>query len=145
MRKNGPIWRQKLSIPTSTYPNNRRVDGGGLKASAKNIYSVLPYEENSAPLSCVSSPHRARCAGLRWGPVLRSFQQGRHARFSTAASLANLLLERNHKGTLSVFLGTLRKAELLVIDEIGFVPLHKGTAELIFQMISSCCEGTASS
>lgn len=58
----------------------------------------------------------------------------------TAASLANLLLERNNKGTINAFLGTLRKAELLVIDEIGFVPLHKDAAELLFQVISDCCE-----
>ena len=58
----------------------------------------------------------------------------------TAASLANLLLERNNKGTINAFLGTLRKAELLVIDEIGFVPLHKDSAELLFQVISDCYE-----
>ena len=58
----------------------------------------------------------------------------------TAASLANLLLERNNKGTINAFLGTLRKAELLVIDEIGFVTLHKDAAELLFQVISDCYE-----
>lgn len=58
----------------------------------------------------------------------------------TAASLVNLLLERNNKGTINAFLGTLRKAELLVIDEIGFVPLHKDAAELLFQVISDCYE-----
>ena len=58
----------------------------------------------------------------------------------TAASLANLLLERNNKGTINAFLGTLRNAELLVIDEIGFVPLHKDAAELLFQVISDCYE-----
>ena len=57
-----------------------------------------------------------------------------------AASLAILLLERNNKGTINAFLGTLRKAELLVIDEIGFVPLHKDAAELLFQVISDCYE-----
>lgn len=48
---------------------------------------------------------------------------------------------RNYtKGTLNAFLGTLRKTELLVIDEIGFVPLHKDAAELLFQVISDCYE-----
>lgn len=59
-------------------------------------------------------------------------------RFFSAASLANLLLERNNKGTLNAFLGTLRKTELLVIDEIGFIPLHKDAAKLFLQMISDC-------
>ena len=72
--------------------------------------------------------------------ALKACQQGRHVRFFTAASLASLLLERNNKRTLNAFLGTLRKAELLVIDEIGFVPLHKDAAELLFQEISDCYE-----
>ena len=72
--------------------------------------------------------------------ALKACHQGRCVRFFTAAALANLLLERNNKGTLNAFLGTLRKTELLVIDEIGFVPLHKDAAELLFQVISDCYE-----
>ena len=33
-----------------------------------------------------------------------------------------------------------KKAELIVIDEVGFVPLHKDAAELLFQVISDCYE-----
>jgi DNA replication protein DnaC len=55
-------------------------------------------------------------------------------------SLANILLEKNSRGTLNNFLGTLKKVELMVIDEIGFVPLHKDAAELLFQVISDCYE-----
>ena len=35
---------------------------------------------------------------------------------------------------------SLKKAELIVIDEVGFVPLHKDAAELLFQVISDCYE-----
>ena len=72
--------------------------------------------------------------------ALKACQQGKHARFFTAASLANILLEKNQKGVLNSFLSTLKKVELMVIDEIGFVPLHKDTAELLFQVISDCYE-----
>lgn len=72
--------------------------------------------------------------------ALKACQAGRHVRFFTAASLANILLERNNKGTLNAFLGTLKKTELMVIDEVGFVPLHKDAAELLFQVISDCYE-----
>ena len=61
-------------------------------------------------------------------------------RFFTAASLANILLERNNKGTLNGFMAGLKKTELIVIDEFGFVPLHKDAAELMFQVISECYE-----
>jgi len=72
--------------------------------------------------------------------ALRACQNGRRTRFFTAASLANILLEKNHKGTLNNFLSTLKRVELMVIDEIGFVPLHKDAAELLFQVISDCYE-----
>ena len=72
--------------------------------------------------------------------ALKTCQQGQRVRFFTAAELANTLLEKNTKGTLNNFLGTLKKAELIVIDEIGFVPLHKDSAELLFQVISDCYE-----
>lgn len=72
--------------------------------------------------------------------ALKACQEGRRVRFFTAAELANTLLEKNMKGTLNNFLGTLKKVELIVIDEIGFVPLHKDSAELLFQVISDCYE-----
>lgn len=72
--------------------------------------------------------------------ALNACQEGRRVRFFTAAELANILLERNTRGTLNGFLGTLKKTELIVIDEIGFVPLHKDAAELLFQVISDCYE-----
>ena len=72
--------------------------------------------------------------------ALKACQEGRRVRFFTAAELANILLERNTKGTLNNFLNTLKKVELIVIDEIGFVPLHKDAAELLFQVISDCYE-----
>lgn len=72
--------------------------------------------------------------------ALKACQEGRRVRFFTAAELANILLEKNSRGTLNGYLGTLKKTELIVIDEIGFVPLHKDAAELLFQVISDCYE-----
>ena len=72
--------------------------------------------------------------------ALKACQEGREVRFFTAASLANILLEKNTKGTLNGFLSSLKKTELIVIDEVGFVPLHKDAAELLFQVISDCYE-----
>ena len=72
--------------------------------------------------------------------ALNACREGKHVRFFTAASLANILLEKNNRGTLNNFLNTLKRVELIVIDEIGFVPLHKDAAELLFQVISDCYE-----
>ena len=65
---------------------------------------------------------------------------GKQVRFFTAASLANVLLDKNQRNTLNNFMASLRKVDLMVIDEIGFVPLHREGAELLFQVISECYE-----
>jgi DNA replication protein DnaC len=67
-------------------------------------------------------------------------EKGRHARFYTATGLANALLDRQQKGTLTGFIASLRKAELLVIDEIGFITLHREAGELLYQIVSDCYE-----
>lgn len=72
--------------------------------------------------------------------ALAACQAGRRVRFFTATSLANLLLERNNKGTLNSLLTSLKRVDLIVVDEIGFVPLHRESAELLFQLISDCYE-----
>jgi len=72
--------------------------------------------------------------------ALNLCEQGRHVRFFTATGLANNLQEKLNRGTLTTFMATLRKAELLVLDEIGFITLHKEASELLFQVVSDCYE-----
>jgi len=67
-------------------------------------------------------------------------EKGRHVRFFTATGLANILQEKHQRGTLTGFMTSLRKVELMVLDEIGFVTLHKEASELLFQVISDCYE-----
>ena len=54
--------------------------------------------------------------------------------------MANILLEKNTKETLNTYLGTLKKMKRVTIDKIGFIPLDKDAAELLFQAISYCYE-----
>ena len=67
-------------------------------------------------------------------------KKGRHVRFYTATGLANILQEKYQRGTLTNFMTSLRKVELLVLDEVGFITLHKEASELLFQVISDCYE-----
>jgi DNA replication protein DnaC len=67
-------------------------------------------------------------------------EKGRHVLFYTATSLAGVLQEKNQKGHLNAFLKSLKKVELLVLDEIGFIALHKEAAELLFHVVSECYE-----
>ena len=67
-------------------------------------------------------------------------QKGRHVRFYTATGLANILQEKHQRGTLTNFMNSLRRVELLVLDEVGFITLHKEASELLFQVVSDCYE-----
>jgi len=72
--------------------------------------------------------------------ALNLCEQGRHVRFYTATGLANALQEKLSRGTLTSFMTSLRKVELLVLDEVGFITLHKEASELLFQVVSDCYE-----
>ncbi|ENH97929.1 transposase (26), partial [Gracilibacillus halophilus YIM-C55.5] len=65
---------------------------------------------------------------------------GNKVKFITVASLANKLIEANQKGNLPKMMKQIEKLDLLVLDELGYIPLHKEGAELIFQVISMCYE-----
>src|SRR5699024_1021248 len=56
------------------------------------------------------------------------------------ASLANKLIEANQNGSLPRLIKQLEKLDLLILDELGYIPLHKEGAELLFQVISTCYE-----
>ncbi|WP_432356965.1 IS21-like element helper ATPase IstB [Sporosarcina sp. UB5] len=61
-------------------------------------------------------------------------------RFYTVARLVNQLLEANDKGTLGKLYKQIESLDLLILDELGYVPLHKQGAELLFQVINLCYE-----
>lgn len=65
---------------------------------------------------------------------------GRSIKFYTVASLVNRLLDANEKGTLNKLFKQIEKLDLLILDELGYIPLHKQGAELLFQVISMCYE-----
>lgn len=65
---------------------------------------------------------------------------GKSVKFHTVAGLVNRLLEANEKGTLPKLFKQIEKLDLLILDELGYIPLHKQGGELLFQVISMCYE-----
>ena len=63
-------------------------------------------------------------------------QQGRRVRFTTLAQLANELQEAESRRELARVVGRYARIELLVVDELGYLALPDGAAELVFQVIS---------
>jgi len=67
-------------------------------------------------------------------------QMGRRTRFFTAAELVVRLSEAFAAGSLEKLLRSLLRAELLVIDEWGYVPVDRQGAQLLFRIISDSYE-----
>ena len=62
------------------------------------------------------------------------------ARFFTASSLVMRLRRARDEGRLDRGLAQIGRAELLVIDELGFLPLDADGARLLFQVVSAAHE-----
>jgi DNA replication protein DnaC len=63
-------------------------------------------------------------------------QQGRRVRFTTLAGLANELQEAESKRELARVIARYARTELVVLDELGYLALPAGAAELVFQVLS---------
>ena len=67
---------------------------------------------------------------------LAACQRALRVRFTTAAALVNELLEAQSEKRLLRFQKQLLRQALLIVDELGFVPLSKSGAEMLFEVFS---------
>jgi DNA replication protein DnaC len=67
-------------------------------------------------------------------------QQGRRVRFTTLAGLANELQEAESRKELGRVVGRYARTELVCLDELGYLTLPDGAAELVFQVLSELHE-----
>ncbi|MDR2897083.1 MAG: IS21-like element helper ATPase IstB [Propionibacteriaceae bacterium] len=61
-------------------------------------------------------------------------------RFTTVADLVLRLAEHATQGSLDRYLKDLNRAQLLILDEFGYVPIDKNAARLLFQIIADAYE-----
>ena len=73
---------------------------------------------------------------LATGLAVCACHQGRRVRFTTLAALANELQEAESRRELGRVVGRYARTELVVLDELGYLNLPEGAAELVFQVIS---------
>ena len=67
---------------------------------------------------------------------LAACQLGKRVRFFTAAGLVNTLLEAAEQHRLSRLEKLLMKHDLIIIDEVGFVPFSQQGANMLFTFVS---------
>jgi DNA replication protein DnaC len=74
------------------------------------------------------------------GLALAACKQGKRVRFFSAAALVNDLLAADHLLQLSKFKSPLLKSDLIVLDEVGFIPFTTEGAQSLFQFCSDLHE-----
>lgn len=75
--------------------------------------------------------------------AIAACQQKKKVRFVTAAGLVNELVEASHHSLLGKALNKWASFDLIVLDEVGYVPLAEIGAELLFQVVAERAEKTA--
>lgn len=118
------IWKSGIEVP------------GSISREEIVAADFVRHKENLVLMGAVGTGKTHLATAI----ALNLCQQGRQTRFYTATGLANILQEKHQKGTLGSYMSSLKRVELLVLDEIGFISLHKEASELLFQIVSECYE-----
>lgn len=71
---------------------------------------------------------------------LAACEKGLSVCFATAASVVRMLVEAQNERRLSRLQHRLATCQLLIIDELGYVPLSRSGGELLFEVFSQRCE-----
>jgi DNA replication protein DnaC len=97
------------------------------------------YIEQSETVILIGNPGLGK-THIAIGLSLAACRQGRKVRFYGTANLVNDLLVAQRDLRLSKFLTQMSKLDLLVLDELGFIPFTKDGGQLLFQVCSELYE-----
>lgn len=100
------------------------------------------YIAKAEPILLLGNPGLGK-SHIATGLALAACRQGRRVRFYNAAGLVNDLIKAQQEYQLSRLMAQLGKHELLVLDELGFIPFTPTGAQLLFQLCSALYERVA--
>jgi len=100
------------------------------------------YINKAEPVILVGNPGLGK-THIATGLALAACRQGHRVRFYTAAGLVNELTLAQDEHRLQKFLASALKHQLIVLDELGFIPFSATGAQLIFQFCSTLYERVA--
>lgn len=97
------------------------------------------YIDRREPILMVGNPGLGK-SHLATGLAMAACRQGRKLRFYNAAGLVNELIQAQDEHRLPRLLTSTLKQDLIVLDELGFIPFSATGAHLIFQFCSQLYE-----
>jgi DNA replication protein DnaC len=100
------------------------------------------YITKAEPIILLGNPGLGK-SHVASGLGLAACRQGRRVRFYNAAGLVNDLIKAQQEYQLSRVMTQLGKLEVLVLDELGFIPFTQTGAQLLFQLCSALYERVA--
>lgn len=100
------------------------------------------YISRTEPVILIGNPGLGK-THVATGLALAACRQGRRVRFYNVAGLVNDLIKAQQEYRLSRFMTQVSKHELIVLDELGFIPFTATGAQLLFQLCSALYERVA--
>ena len=97
------------------------------------------YLTKKEPIILVGNPGLGK-THISIGLALAACRQGQRVRFYNTAALVNELVLAQEQHRLPKFLATALKQNLIVLDELGYIPFSTSGAQLIFQFCSTLHE-----
>jgi DNA replication protein DnaC len=71
---------------------------------------------------------------------VKACSQGKRVRFYRAVDLCTELADKHRSGWLGRALKQLQKLDLLILDEVGYIPFDKTSSQLLFNVLSNAYE-----
>jgi len=100
------------------------------------------YIQQKQSLILIGNPGLGK-THLALGLAAAACREGRRVRFWTAAGLVNELIQAQDEHRLHRFIASALKLDLVVLDELGFIPFSQNGAQALFTFCSELYERLA--
>lgn len=117
-------WHDQIGIPSST---------------SREELVTLDFLHRRENLILVGTPGTGKTT-LATALGIEACRNGKDVQFYRVMDLVDKLQKASHRGTLARTRKTILKCDLLILDELGYLPFDKEGAELLFHLISDFYE-----
>jgi DNA replication protein DnaC len=137
--------RVRLNLRRAKFPQNKRLDEFDFKVQTtitkKQIWQLLDFTfiDNRENLVFIEPPGVGK-THLAIGVGNKAIDEGYKVFFASALELIEALELAELKGELKHKINALLKHDLLIIDELGYLPMTKQSMYNMFQFVNACYE-----